>query len=176
MTWVNNKQSHTYLSMTSKEIRVPKAVREIMPDWAHETILGYPKGSIKQYRYGTLHIREYDSEYVVHVDKVDPRKDALGHLLHDAPEVLAGIAGGLAGGYVASKMKNTTKDGKKKTSYADIVYAAISSGYVSYFATKEIRNYLSTCYNQDDLCDNNYNGNNDVHDDNSHKHKRTRNG
>ena len=154
--------------MASKEIRVPKEVREIMPNWAQETILGYPQGSIKQYRYGTLHIREYDSEYIVHTDKIDPRKDALGHLLHDAPEILAGVAGGLiAGAYVASNMKNTKNRKKKKKSYTDVIFTAISSGYVSYFTAKEIRNYLSTRYHND-----NPNHDNPHHD---KKHKRTRN-
>ena len=40
------------------------------------TILG-EKGSIKQYRHGNLHIREYDNYYSVHYDKIDPRNDPL---------------------------------------------------------------------------------------------------
>lgn len=77
------------------EIEVPKDVRPIMLEDAEETWLGDKRGAKKQYRYKNLHIREYDDRYTIHVDKVDPRKDPLGHLIHDAPEVLVGIASAL---------------------------------------------------------------------------------
>ena len=56
--------------MDDGEIEVPKSVRPIMLDAAQETRLGERRGAKKQYRYGKLHIREYDDKYVVHVDKV----------------------------------------------------------------------------------------------------------
>lgn len=55
------------------------------------TLLGEKKGCKKQYRYGNLHIREYESHYSVHLDKVDPRVDPLGHLMADAPNYLVGL-------------------------------------------------------------------------------------
>ena len=55
------------------------------------TILGEKKGSIKQYRHGKLHIREYDDYYSVHYDKIDPHKDAFGHILVDASKYIPGI-------------------------------------------------------------------------------------
>jgi len=67
-------------------IIVPKSVRPII-DY-EETLLGSKKGAMKQFRYGQLHIREYKDYYIVHMDKVDPRKDPIGHLLIDAPEYL----------------------------------------------------------------------------------------
>ena len=73
-----------------------------MPEGAQETMLGYPKGSIRQYRLGTMHIREYKEGFEVHWDKVDPRKDPLGHLAKDAPELLVlGVGGVIIGGIVA---------------------------------------------------------------------------
>ena len=69
-------------------IIVPKAVRPIID--IKETPLGSKKGAIRQYRYGVLHIREYDTHYSVHMDTVDPSSNPLGHLLVDAPEYLAG--------------------------------------------------------------------------------------
>ena len=69
-------------------IIIPKAVRPIID--LKETALGSKKGANKQYRYGNLHIRDYDTHYSVHTDTLDPSSNALGHLLVDAPEYLAG--------------------------------------------------------------------------------------
>ena len=86
------------------EIEIPKEIRDFMLEGAEETVLGEKNGSKKQYRYGNLHIREYDDKYLVHVDKVDPRRDPLGHLVHDArdgrqrPGSVAGVFGGTGHG------------------------------------------------------------------------------
>ena len=74
-------------------IIVPKSLRPII-DY-DENFLGTKKGAKKQFRYGKLHIREYKDYYIVHMDKVDPRKDPMGHLLIDAPEYLAATIAGL---------------------------------------------------------------------------------
>lgn len=74
-------------------IIVPKQVRPIIT--YEETILGNKKGAKRQFRYGNLHIREYEDYYVVHMDKIDPKRDPIGHLLTDAPEYLAAIIAGL---------------------------------------------------------------------------------
>src|SRR5919106_3298573 len=68
-----------------------------------ETSLGNKKGAKRQFRYGNLHIREYDDYYTVHRDKIDPRKDSLGHLSVDAPEYLAGSVFASYIGYKASQ-------------------------------------------------------------------------
>ena len=78
--------------MPGDEIAVPKELREFMLDGAEETFLGKKNGANKQYRYGNLHIREYNDKFLVHNDKIDPRKDPIGHLVYDAPEVLIGLA------------------------------------------------------------------------------------
>lgn len=71
-------------------IVVPKSVRPIIE--LKETPFGGKKGARKQFRYGNLHIRDYDTHYTVHMDRIDPMRNPLGHLLVDAPEYLAGAA------------------------------------------------------------------------------------
>jgi hypothetical protein len=70
-------------------ILVPKTVRPLIE--YEPTILGEKKGSKKQYRYRNLHIREYNSYYSVHYDKIDPRNDPFGHILVDASKYFPGI-------------------------------------------------------------------------------------
>ncbi len=78
--------------MFGEEIEVPKEIRQFMMAGAEETVLGQKNGARRQYRYGRLHIREYDGRYLVHMDRVDPRKRPLAHLVYDAPEVLVGLS------------------------------------------------------------------------------------
>ena len=106
-------------------IVVPKAVRPIIG--IEETVLGSKNGARRQYRYGNLHIRDYDSHYTVHMDRVDPRKNPLGHLLIDAPEYILGAAAALLiGRHVAGAVyKKRRKDGKKDAA------AAIVAGLVA---------------------------------------------
>jgi len=71
------------------EFRIPKNVLQELPECFEETLLGEPKGELRQFRgpYGS-HILEYENEWILHRDKVDPRSDPLGHLVNDAPHVL----------------------------------------------------------------------------------------
>ena len=126
--------------MPGDEIEVPKELREFMLEQAEETILGQKNGSNKQYRYGNLHIREYDDKFLVHTDKIDPRKDPMGHLVYDAPEVLIGLACAIFGGSQIAK-KITNKNSKKLMITSGLI-SSIISGYVGYLATKKIKNYL----------------------------------
>ena len=68
---------------------VSKSIRPIIE--YPETFLGSMRGAKRQFRYGNLHIREYDEYYTTHMDKIDPRVDPLGHLMIDAPEYLVGL-------------------------------------------------------------------------------------
>ena len=109
-------------------IIVPKAVRPIVD--LKETVLGGKKGARRQYRYGNLHVRDYDTHYTVHIDRVDPLKNPLGHLLVDAPEYIAGaaaavIVGRRVGAAVYSRRK---KEGK---STRDAAIDAAVAGYVA---------------------------------------------
>lgn len=127
--------------MFGDEIAVPKELREFMIDGAEETFLGQKNGAKKQYRYGNLHIREYEDKFLIHTDKVDPRKDPLGHLLYDAPEVLAGIACAVYGG---SKLKNSilSKNNPKKSNLTTHISSSLIMGLLGYAVTRKIKNYL----------------------------------
>jgi hypothetical protein len=126
--------------MPGDEIEVPKELREFMLEEAEETILGQKNGAEKQYRYGNLHIREYDDKFLVHTDKIDPRVNPLGHLVYDAPEVLIGIACGIFSGLnTATKISNKNS---KKISLANILTSSLMSGYLAYRTTKKVKKYL----------------------------------
>lgn len=126
--------------MPGDEIEIPKELREFMLEDAEETFLGQKNGAQRQYRYGNLHIREYDDKFLVHNDRIDPRIDPVGHLVHDAPEVLIGLACAVFGGsQIAKKLYNKKS---KKSTLASGLIALVISGYVGYAATKKIKNYL----------------------------------
>ena len=126
--------------MSGEEIEVPRGVREFMPEWVQETVLGEPHGARRQYRYGNLHIREYDDVFRVHADAADPRRDPLGHLIHDAPEVLVGLGCALAGGgfEIARRLAGGGR-GRGPRAIAGLLALAAASGYLGYAAAKEIK-------------------------------------
>jgi hypothetical protein len=110
-------------------IIVPKAVRPIID--LKETPLGSKKGANKQYRYGNLHIRDYDAHYSVHIDTVDPLSNPLGHLLVDAPEYLAGaIAAFIVGRDLGTTVYNICKKEGNITKDAAIG-GAVLAGYIA---------------------------------------------
>ena len=122
------------------EIEIPKQVRHFMLDGAEETVLGQKNGAKKQYRYGNLHIREYDDKYLVHMDKVDPRKDPWGHLVKDAPEILVGIASGLAAAKVSSNVFKGIPFAKGASIFAGLA-ASVIAGYAGYSITKKLKEF-----------------------------------
>lgn len=126
--------------MPGDEIVVPKELREFMLEGAEETFLGQKNGAKKQYRYGNLHIKEYEDKFLIHMDKIDPRKDPLGHLFYDAPEVLVGLACAVFGGLHVKKPLINNKSKKSKISTG--LMSSIITGYLGYMATKKIKNYL----------------------------------
>ena len=122
--------------MALEEIEIPKELGSFILDKAQETPLGQKNGAIKQYRYGNLHIREYEDKYLVHTDKIDPRKNPLAHLVLDAPEVLVGLASAvIGGGKVASYMKQNNK-----SPIIPGVLASLVFGYLGFSLTKKIKN------------------------------------
>lgn len=121
-------------------IIVPKSVRPII-DY-EETYLGNKKGANRQFRFGSLHIREYDDYYTVHKDKIDPRTDPFGHLLLDAPEYLTGIlslvsVGRQVGDAVYTRRK--AEDKNQRTALRDAIMAGClagsAAGMASYIAS-----------------------------------------
>lgn len=130
--------------MTWDEIEIPKEIRPFMLEQAEETILGQKNGAKKQYRYGNLHIREYDDKYLVHMDKVDPRESPLGHLMADAPEFLVGITGGLlVGKRITSEVYKLQKNKPfaKTTSILAGLFASVAAGYASYSIIKKLKSF-----------------------------------
>lgn len=125
------------------EIEIPKEIRPFMLEGAEETTLGNKNGAKKQFRYGNLHIREYEDKFLVHMDKVDPRKNPLGHLVFDAPEVLIGLASAAVGGSkVASYINKKQKDSKfsKQDSTVTGLLSSLVFGYLAFTLTKKIKN------------------------------------
>ena len=81
------------MQSSKKDFRISKEVLSELPPDIEETALGDRRGAKKQYRSSSnLHIREYDDRFVVHIDRVDPRKNPLGHLIKDSPETIAAAA------------------------------------------------------------------------------------
>ena len=124
--------------MTWDEIEIPKEVRTFMLEHAKETSLGQKNGANKQFRYGNLHIREYDDKFLVHMDKIDPRKDPLGHLVFDAPEVLVGLASAaITGSKVFSKFNNNQNSKQKATALS--LFSSLVIGYLGYSLFKKLK-------------------------------------
>ena len=122
-----------------KEIEVPKQLRQFMLEDARETNLGDKKGAKKQYRYGNLHIREYDNKYTVHMDKHDPRSAPIRHLVWDAPEVLVGLVGAIVGGSkVGSYLYNKNKKAKQLSIFSGLITSLVT-GYASYVISKKLK-------------------------------------
>lgn len=110
---------------------MPREVREFMPSWTEPTELGDPRCAVRQYRYGNLHIREYADHYTVHTDRVDPRRDPVGHLLYDAPEVLVATAVGITTGTL-TYFKACAAGHGRLAAAATAAAGAISAGGLAY--------------------------------------------
>jgi len=128
--------------MVWEEIEIPKELGPFMLEKAEETSLGQKNGAKKQYRYGNLHIREYDDKFLVHMDKVDPRENPLGHLVLDSPEILIGLASAaIGGGKVASYIYKNQKNSifVKQSSTISGLIASLIFGYLGYSISKRIK-------------------------------------
>jgi hypothetical protein len=125
-------------------IIVPKSVRPIIE--YKETSLGNKKEAKRQFRHGNLHILEYDDHYIVHRDKIDPRRDSLGHLLLDAPEYLAGTVSAVYIGYKVGQEvydRRKTRGMNERTALRDAILAGClagsTAGSVSHIVSNTIR-------------------------------------
>jgi hypothetical protein len=125
-------------------ILIPKSVRPII-DYT-ETNLGSKNGAEKQYRYGTLHIREYENYYSVHMDKVDPRINPIGHLLKDAPEyIICGIMAstiGLKIGTAFYKKKKIDENNNQLKALPLGIITGILAGTTTYMTTYRLHNVI----------------------------------
>ena len=126
----------------TQEITIPLDLKRVVLMGAEETKLGDKKGALKQYRKGTIHIREYADKLTVHADKVDPRTDPLGHLIHDAQEVLIGLAGAALGGAaIGSYIYKIKKNSPFRREQAIIggLATSLAAGYASYKVSKKLK-------------------------------------
>jgi len=69
---------------------VPKALvtEPLEPAWKRSAINVPSPGTLASYRKGQYHAHETVSEYRVHMDRYDPEKNPIMHLIDDAPLVL----------------------------------------------------------------------------------------
>ena len=126
----------------TKEIEIPIDLKRVVLMGAEETKLGDKKGALKQYRKGTIHIREYADKLTVHADKVDPRTDPLGHLIHDAQEVLIGLAGAaISGAAIGTYIYKIKKNSPFRREQAIIggLATSLAAGYASYKVSKKLK-------------------------------------
>ena len=126
----------------TQEIDIPLDLKRVVLLGADETKLGDKKGALKQYRKGTIHIREYADKLTVHADKVDPRTDPLGHLIHDAQEVLIGLAGAaISGAAIGSYIYKIKKNSPFRREQAIIggLATSLAAGYASYKVSKKLK-------------------------------------
>ncbi|ABK78130.1 hypothetical protein CENSYa_1508 [Cenarchaeum symbiosum A] len=136
LTYQLQKELGDQSSGTAK-ITIPKGIRQHMPPWFEETRLGYPMGSTRQYRFGRLHVHEYEDRYVAHMDNANPRYDPLGHLVKDAPEVLIGLGGAAFGGkIVADILRSDMPRGYK---IAAVIASSIAGIAATYMLSKKFK-------------------------------------
>jgi hypothetical protein len=97
------------IAIIQMEISISKDVLPTLEGYdLEETILGDPKGCIKQYRNSSgLHVREYSDRFVIHRDEVDPRDDPIGHLIRDSPETLLSFGSAL---FISQRHRNASED------------------------------------------------------------------
>ncbi len=72
------------------QVVVPKALvtEPLEPAWKRSAINVPSPGTIASYRKGQYHAHETVSEYHVHMDRYDPEKNPIMHLIDDAPLLL----------------------------------------------------------------------------------------
>ena len=57
-----------------------------LPEGCEPTNVGFLFGATRQWRGpGGLHVREYEGRLLAHYDRVDPRRNLVGHWIADAP-------------------------------------------------------------------------------------------
>jgi hypothetical protein len=139
--WVlNNVQD--FIS-DENDILIPKSVRPIVE--YEDTRLGERKGAKRQFRIGNLHVREYNEYYAAHLDKIDPNKDALGHLMVDAPQYVIAILAAISVGRLVSgvvyndKVNNHNKNGFP---FSNELVAGWIAGSICYIASNIVKGII----------------------------------
>jgi hypothetical protein len=78
--------------------------------------VGLPVGQQADYRMsypgcGGLHVRDFGTHYVAHLDRANPACNPIGHILEDVPDVAAGVALGALVGLLLGRSKEATVAG-----------------------------------------------------------------
>ena len=116
-----------------RDLRISKEAFDDLPQGFAETKLGDARGAQRQYRSrsGTLHMREYDDSFTVHIDRADPRKNPLAHLALDSPEtILAPIVAALI---AQNRMKRLGSREKSTLKSEGFLHFAISFFFLNAF-------------------------------------------
>jgi uncharacterized membrane protein HdeD (DUF308 family) len=73
-----------------KEVIVPKSevTEQLDQEWKESKINVPSPNMVTSYRKGRLHVHEFEEDYRVHLDRYDPDKSPLLHLVDDAPLLL----------------------------------------------------------------------------------------
>jgi len=107
-----------------------------------KTILGDLKGARTQYR-GPMnsHLRDYGEDYTLHMDRVDPRTDPIGHLFEDAPDELANLTVAGICAYGAGRTAYEASRGSDNA-LVNSVLAAGFAGLAGYAVSKVVTSLL----------------------------------
>jgi len=86
-------------------------VPEPLPSGLFRKSIGEPKGQIADWRASLegsdrgVHVLEYRDRYEIHVDRYDPYKNPLKHVIYDSPKTgMALLIGGLGAAVIAGKL------------------------------------------------------------------------
>lgn len=125
-------------------ITIPKSMMQKPPVGCEETILGDLDGACKQYRCDPdIHMLEYPDMYKAHKDRIDPRKDPLGHLVYDSPETLAALFIGSTAGTIVGKIIYDNRKDKSENALWDAIMVssviALITGLTTYYIVKKLR-------------------------------------
>ena len=73
----------------TRQVFIPKEkVTEMSAGWYQSKYNLPHKGSVGAWRNGRLHAHDMGDHWAVHLDRVDPQKHSMGHLIADAPLLL----------------------------------------------------------------------------------------
>ncbi len=86
-----------------------------------------------------IYTLEISDKYLVHMDKVNPHDDPLGHLIYDAQEVLIGLASGAVAGVKVTSYFYKKSDKTKKDKQIAIAAGLISSALIGYAGYKIVK-------------------------------------
>lgn len=109
MTWPQVVQ-HLKSKPAGTLFRVEKYQVQHPRDGGLHLSFGLPVGQQADYRLsypncGGLHVRDYGTHYVAHLDRVNPACDPVGHVIQDTPSLAGGAALGALVGLLIGRSK-----------------------------------------------------------------------